>query len=108
MLPPSRVPEKFVLEPLEQRGLIQVRVECRGVGFPAVPRELDLATAVMEAFQAIDAVPREQRPSHSEHARLLHGLEYLSVPVPMPGASGHELNGGGPRDGLGIPHCGSP
>ena len=62
----------------------------------------------MEAFQAIDAVPREQRPPHSGHAHLLHGLEDLSVPVPVPGASGHELNGCGPRDGLGIAHRGSP
>ena len=108
LLPPSRVPEEFVLEPLEQRGLIQVRVECGGVGFPAIPRELDLATAVMEAFQAIDAVPREQRPPQSGHAHLLHGLENLSVPMPVLGASGHELSGCGPRDGLGIAHRGGP
>ena len=62
----------------------------------------------MEAFQAIDAVPREQRPPHSGHPRLLHGLENLPVPSPVPGASGHELNGCGPRDGLGIAHRGSP
>ena len=106
--PPSHIPKKFVLEPLEQRSLIQVRVECGGVGFPAIPREPDLATATMEAPQAINAVPREQRPPRAGHAHLLYGPENLSVSAPVPGASGHELNGCGPRDGLGIAHRGSP
>ena len=71
LLHTHHVSEYLVLEPLEQRCLIEIGVERGIVGFPPVRCTLDLTAPVAAALKPVDAVPREQRPAVAWHSEAV-------------------------------------